>query len=265
MGATDFEHIVAATDEINTAEKAYRRLWDQANSEDGSSSYNGTISTTHGLYQPVPDHSPLSIREAVAYASKSIENGECEKWGACHAVPYFVTEMKPGRTSTKKVSLTHEELTPDVRYTQPGNTILDLKPYGARELGKAIAAKLDLDPNTTIIEVTEIDRKFKKESAATGPKAVTVYDVTVNGVVVDTCDTQAKARKAMDGRLARSMESGREAEASIAGRVIRENSNKLVSGSVRAVKTTFTVKVTPHTSTGQVTERGWVFYGMAAM
>src|SRR4051812_6229734 len=96
MGATNFEVFQKGTN----LRDAYRDAVTEARDEYGHDGYNGTISTTGGVYQTV--HSPMTKKGALLYANTN--SGNAEKWGSALAVP--VAEDSDFKLSTVKFTVT---------------------------------------------------------------------------------------------------------------------------------------------------------------
>jgi hypothetical protein len=111
------------------------------------------------------------------------------------------------------------------------------------------------------INVLSDDRKMRYEDTVTGTAVKNVFQVVIDGQVVDTCDSQAAARLRLKERLSRAT---RPATGSVRGIRVRPDGNEsLVEGTVRQVSRNLKVSVKVRMTAPGDMKTGWVFWGIA--
>lgn len=91
MGAHDFSTIIYGIDNLR---EAYAAACDQAIHEHGHDSYNGTISTTHGVTRSPLASTPMR-EDQIDWQAVSERRDHLSKWENCEALP--IKQVKPAR------------------------------------------------------------------------------------------------------------------------------------------------------------------------
>lgn len=285
MGAHGIVEYVSGYE--NDLKGAYRQLTDDARDEYGYSGYNGTISTTSGVYQVFPTAARIAVtmKEAERFSDTRVD--DLEKSGDCEAI--LIREEQPERSKqllwnyraeltvdasvmtmepNERYELLHKKMTAHVRsqlkkgetlvsdrgekLSVPANEVSSIKAHST-----CTPVFLPQSATETVVEKSE--RVTKYFIVTTDNKWMPEWK--------DGFETQAQARAALPKKLKRG---SLEDEYEIISMTRRQSGAGLVSHKVTTKKAK-TVKVKVESTIIKVIEpaketgrTGWYIYGMAA-
>lgn len=244
MGACEFEQYVAKTDEIQTAEQAYKRACDEAGHDSGYGGYSGTIVEKSGFFMKQPN--PVSMEAAGPLIVAEMDVND--KWGpaACLAIAKVPTRT---HKVVKTVTVTVEDAVS----------------------ADALKVLFDLNANEwlTDVEVVADDRKYKTKVRINRGKAERKF-LVANQSYATLAEATAAVRARQEATAQQAAAAKTYKPRAIMGTPITEVvtrggepaatvTTELVS---RRVKVTAT-RVTPTGgSIGPV--EGWLFFGLAS-
>lgn len=239
MGACDFENYIAKSDEVQTAEQAYRVAYDEAAYESGHGGYTGTIAEKSGFF--MKQLGPVS-REA-AWPIVRAEQETQDKWGPAACLAIATTPTKTHKV-TKTITVTHEN----------GLSM------------EALTVAFNLDPGEwlTDVEVESDDRKYKTKARVNRGAAERKF--LVGHQVYNSLDeAKAAVQKAHETRAARTSGYGPAAASTPITEIVTRGGEPAATVTTTLVSRKVKVTATRHTSVGGIGPvEGWLFFGLAS-
>ena len=260
MGSYGFENIVMTTDNVETA---YHNACSDALHQSGHDGYNGTISTTSGVYA-VPTK-PLTLAEATVVIGERLDN--LHKWDVCEALP-IVEEVAARYEDVEKIEV-FLSLTAAVYNDHEALTAAIAKKAGVKaDEIRMFAVKKGLTFQPLRTEIIKVDAK-----ATEGKTETRYFILSTQGSDMPSWNsgypTQAAARADIPTNQVWSFNTDvKDREYEIIAMTRRASGEPLVKATVtvRKVEATFTVQTRRKISNSVVgtVRAGWLFYGWAA-
>lgn len=292
MGAQDFEVTIYTQGSL---QDAYQLAVEEALYEQGHDPYNGTISTTQGaVLSPLSDGIPVPEND-LDLAAIEQRFDHISKWGSCEAIP--ILQTTPDKTEglgqvTIETTIPSATLLPECPAMETRKAVHDAYTKAVRRAIRTDGA-ITIDGNmlkdaktvptpgatsdytTAVAGFSMIQRPKITTKATTGKPETRYFIITEDQNVMpkwqDGYPSQAAARAALPTQTPGRHRYSPVAHYSIISMTRRNSGEPLVTHTLdMAAGKTTKVSIRGHVGRilqrGEVTdERGWYFYGLAAV